>query len=445
MNAASSSPTRPGEAEWPDSTPIGSSRGPIGTATLLRSPSSVTSAGRGRSGRAAQSGTITVSPPRSTIALTDVVAELLPDPPGGRAAAAQRRHDQRPVVAAPLRDADEVQGELAGDGVGRLAHQHLEGHAAEREPAEPRRRALLARRARELRDVLREAVDALDGAALAAHGHAAPAQDAPAAVGQQHGEADLVGEAVAQGLRGDVAERVAVLLGDRAHAASAGRAAGRSGSGPRSGRAPPTTASGRPSRPSSTSRRGPSAGRCPAARACAAGARARGGSRSRRARSRRRARGPGGRSGRRGSASRARGRPRRRARGAAAARGWRRRRAARPPRPRRPRPAARRSGGGRPARPGSVPDSSASEGEMTSTRRSSSWTATPIPAPGRRASISAAATSPGGPLTPRTSRRAPRRRPAAGRRSCSAASPCPAARRRPPRRPGCSGRGRACP
>ena len=143
---------------------------------------------RGRAGgraRAAQSGTITVAPSRRTHRGHRLVAELLPDPPGGRAAAAQRRHDERPAVAAPLRDADEVQGELAGDGVGRLAHQHLERHAAEREPAEPRRRALLARRARELRDVLREAVDALDGAALAAHGHAAPAQDAPAAVGQQ--------------------------------------------------------------------------------------------------------------------------------------------------------------------------------------------------------------------------------------------------------------------
>ena len=83
MNAASSAPARPGEAECPDSTPIGSSRGPIGTATLLRSPSSVTSAGRGRSGRAAQSGTITVSPPRRTIAVTDSSPSSCPIRPAG--------------------------------------------------------------------------------------------------------------------------------------------------------------------------------------------------------------------------------------------------------------------------------------------------------------------------------------------------------------------------
>ena len=279
-----------------------------------------------------------------------LVAEHLADPARVAAGAGQRPHDQRAVRAAPLHDADDVEAELAHDGRRRLAQQHLEGDAGEREPADLGRGALLALRARELGDVLGEAVDPLDGAAVAAHRHAAPAQDAAAPVGQHDGEVDLVRPPVAQRLRGHVAERGAVLLGDRAQQRPQvrrrpGRAQARD---PVELLRPLPAVAGDVPAPGADAGH-PLGGREPLARELQAlvGAPAVGHVERDH---RHEVAAPVVERVDVDRASRARGRPRRPAPAAAAARRSPRPLAATPPRPRRPRPGAPRSAGGRPAR-----------------------------------------------------------------------------------------------
>ena len=324
----------------------------------------------------------------------------------------------------------------------------VERHARQRELAERRRGALLALRARELGDVLGEAVDALDGARRRrAPGTPRPRRIRRRPSGAAPGSGSRTGAPSRSARARHVAERVAVLGRDRAAAArrkSGGGAAGLEPGDPVELLRP--RASGRRSRPSSSdptrairwARVEPLAGLLEVLVRAAALRHVERDHRDQLAAlvlERIDVDQP--------AALAAR--PRRRARAAAAAGGCAAHGAQRrlgdladlagqhlgqPAPDLLARPVARQLGErGR--------DRRAPAGARRAPRRRSR-------SPGRSASSSAPATSPGAALTPRTSPPGLRPRPAAARRSCSAASPCPAARRRPPRPPGCSARGPAC-